>query len=255
LSRDLKEIGILKVRSDITSFHGRHEVKQKFLDRVRAHRLAGEITKDYDRKNVNGDAIGCTLHSDNKWAYEDELGIPNQLACIEDELFFSLANDQAQLFPEQFLEAIPVGADLFPAVWQFMLFALLDENQGMIALGQHQEAIRQAADFYLRALEGVEISWGEYLDARQALDKRDTQTVRGMLDALDPLDPNHYFSYIFDELARRDYADAMHGEEPWGGNYDEKRHQAAEAARAAIWRDKLLECLSSTEIDNQKLVG
>jgi len=254
LSNDPKEIGILQVRSDITSFHGRHEVKKKFVDRVRAHRLAGETTKDYDRKNVNGGAVGCTLHSDNHWAYEDELGIPNQLACIEDELFFSLANDQAQLFPEQFLEAIPVGADLFPAAWQFMLFALLDENQGMIALGQHEAAIRQAADFYRRALEGVEISWGEYLDARQALDKWDTQTVKGVLDALDPTDPNHSMTHILDNLSRRDYAASMAGENPWGGNYQQDRHKAAEAARAAIWRDKLLECLSSTEIDNQKLV-
>jgi hypothetical protein len=253
LTEDSK-LEILKVRSDIISFHGRHEVKRKFLDRVRAHRLAGEITKDLGRKKVGGNAIDCTLHSDNHWAFEEELGLPNQLACIEEELFYSLANDQAQMLPEQILEAIPVGADLFPAVWQFMLFALLDEKHGMIALGEHHKAIHQAADFYRRALDGDEISWGEYLSARQALDKWDTRTVRGVLDALDPLDPNHYFSYIFDELARRAYADSMHGENPWGGNYYEERHKAAEFAQAAIWRDKLLEYLASTAIDN-KAVG
>jgi hypothetical protein len=245
LTEDSK-IEILQVRRDIISFHGDEAIKQKYLMRVRKHRLANQIVKGVHRwKHEKGSAVGCTLHSYNYWAYEDELGIPNQLACIEDNLFRLLANDQAQLFPEQFLEAIQVGVDPYPAFWKFMLFVLLDAENGLMAISHH-EAIHQGADFYRRALEGDEISLDEYLNARQALDHSDTKLVRGLLDALDPLDPLSAFSAsdVLETLAERDYVESMHGEYPWEPNYFRERHEAAEIARSAIWRDKLLECLS-----------
>jgi len=214
---------------------------------VREHRLADQITKGHYWKNGKGCAIGCTLHSSNHWAYEDELGIPNQLAYLQDELFEALANDQAMLFPEQFLEAIPVGADLYPAFWRFMLFALLDEANGLMAFHQAKKAVRQVAGFYQRALDGDEISWDEYLAARDTLDTPANRYARGVLDALDPLDPRAavWAAYIPDTLAHMDNEAAF----PDLGRVDAMiTLQEAKDARAAAWRDKLLVCLSNAGV-------
>lgn len=244
------QLETLQVRRDVLSFHGREAIKKKYLTRVREHRLADQIIKGHYWKDGKGCAIGCTLHSSNHWAYEDELGIPNQLAYLQDELFEALPNEQAMLFPEQFLEAIPVAVDLYPAFWRFMLFALLDEAQGLMAFNQNKKAIRQVADFYQRALAGQEISWDEYLTARNTLDTPANRYARGVLDALDPLDPRAavYAAYIPDTLAHIDNEPA---EADFGSVDAMITLQAAKDTRASIWRDKLLECLSETSLSLQ----
>jgi hypothetical protein len=223
---------------------------------VRAHRLAGQITKKHGWKNGTGSAVGCTLHSSNYWVYEEELGIPNQFAFLQGTLFHALPDDQAMLFAEQFLEAIPVGTDLYPAFWRFMLFVLLDEIHGLMASHEDKNVIHLVADFYQRALADQDISWDEYLAARNSLNDPLNDEPRKMLDALDPLDTSAvwYALFILESVAEMQDTVADTYFDEWGQELTFDRESVL-SARAAIWRDKLLECLSSTETDNQKLVG
>lgn len=242
----VQTIELLQVRKDFTAFHGSDQIKQKYLTRVREHRIADEIIQGkYYWKDGKGCAIGCTLHSSNHWCYEDELGVPNHLAYIQDELFEILPDDEAKMFPEQFLEAIAVGVDLHPALWKFMLFTLLDKANGLINVNENQKAIHETTDFYQRAIDGDEIPLAEFVSLREALLTPSELIVRNALDTLDSLDPQAAFRSLFTlhQLAALDFeARGNHGD--WDLVQDIKRDQFV-GARAIIWRDKLLECLSA----------
>jgi hypothetical protein len=104
------------------TFHGKQEIKDKYLARVRAHAAADEIIRDsYWEKSS---AIVYTIHSKNPKIYETELGIPEWLARLEDELFEWLPLNLAKQWPERFLNAIPVGVDLNIIKTHFMIFVL-----------------------------------------------------------------------------------------------------------------------------------
>lgn len=243
--RRFKNIEVLEVRRDFTSFHGNELIKQKYLTRVREHRIADEIVKGYYWKDGKGCAVGCTLHSSNHWCYEDELGIPNHLAYIQDELFEALSNPEAKMFPEQFLEIIPVGMDLYPVLWKFMLFVLLDETNGLVNFNENKKVIRQTANFFQRAIDGEEITLDEYVTFREAMVTPSAQFVQGVLDTLDPLDPRAAVKalYTMDELAGRDFEAAREAADTWDA-MDALERTTFTNARALVWRDKLLECLS-----------
>src|SRR5262245_39209382 len=110
------------------AFHNNQSVKDKYLARVKAHREADELIKGQYWKNGKGCAVGCTLHSDNHKAYETKLGIPQQLAYLEDCIFERLPNKKAMKWPERFLSAIRPGADLL-LVWpKFTVWLLTDST-------------------------------------------------------------------------------------------------------------------------------
>ena len=103
------------------AFHGDPAIKEKYLARVRAHRAADELVRGtgWSEKGgrVRACAVGCTLDKYDHASYETELGIPIRLAFLEDRIFERLpTEDDWKPWPEAFLDAIPVGADL-RAVW------------------------------------------------------------------------------------------------------------------------------------------
>jgi hypothetical protein len=108
------------------SFHNDQAIKDKYVARVKAHQEADEIIKGTYWGDGKGCGVGCTIHSSNHKAYQTELGIPEWLAYLEDRIFESLDNEDAKLFPLQFLEAIPVGVDLDKAKAPFLIFILED---------------------------------------------------------------------------------------------------------------------------------
>src|SRR5258707_9315460 len=110
----------------LLSFHGKPEIKEFYLARVRAHRAADEIIHGTYWEKGKGCAVGCTIHSGTHSAYEIELGIPRELAHMEDGIFESLSNGRSSAWPEDFLSATPVGIDL-SLVWpRFTLWTLID---------------------------------------------------------------------------------------------------------------------------------
>ena len=84
-------------------------------------------------------AVGCAVHSLNvklgkeyrtsdHSVYEKELGIPEWLAHLEDTIFEGLPKEEAKLWPEKFLSAIPVGTDLEPIKWKFIRAFIIERR-------------------------------------------------------------------------------------------------------------------------------
>lgn len=146
------------------AFHGRTEIKETYLARIRAHREADELIHGIYWQDGKGCAVGCTIHSRNHAAYESELGIPAQLAHLEDFLFEHLPNGEAKLWPERFLSAIPVGADL-SLVWpKFAVWLLTNKEYGW----PDNKHCRAVADLYRRRIAGKVVTEGEFDDAAMA---------------------------------------------------------------------------------------
>ena len=156
--------------TSLRAFHGDPEIKEKYLARIRAHAAADEIVHGIYWQNGKGCAVGCTVHSNKHSAYETELGIPRILAKIEDNIFESLSNGRAKLWPEQFLEAPRVGADL-SMVWpQFAVWLLIDPQYGVIQFSKSKKAIQNVADAYQKIInkEVDNIDWPKLRDAAYA---------------------------------------------------------------------------------------
>jgi hypothetical protein len=100
------------------AFHGDEAVKQKYLARLKAHHAADEIVQGKGWDGSHGCAVGCTLNQYSHSAYEDELGLPQWLAHLEDRIFEGLPAGDAQRFAVDLLESVPVGADVENVRWQ-----------------------------------------------------------------------------------------------------------------------------------------
>lgn len=117
--------------------------KPTVLARVRAHRLADTLIFGKGwcgvRDSGAGCAVGCTLHTYDHTKYPAVIGVPVELAHLEDAIFDGFGRtDQKELglaWPERFLDAIPVGADL-SMVWPrwalWMLRGLNDRGNAQV---------------------------------------------------------------------------------------------------------------------------
>ncbi|MDX1990629.1 MAG: hypothetical protein SFV17_28300 [Candidatus Obscuribacter sp.] len=137
---------------EFKAFHGRSATKQKYLKRLCSHMIAEQILQGYGFwKNCKGSAVGCTVHGSLFAAYETELGIPAQLAGLVDSFFESISTDMSKVWPERFLSAIPVGANLSLIWTQFVTWLLLDAGEGVIQFVEtddERRAIQQVAGLY-----------------------------------------------------------------------------------------------------------
>ncbi len=115
------------------AFHNDPKVKEKYLTRVIAHQKADNLIRGTGWENGKGCAVGCTLENYNHSAYEIELGIPEWLARLEDTLFESMSLKKSKTWPEKFLEAIPIGADLEKIKTPFLILILKHSIQSMRA--------------------------------------------------------------------------------------------------------------------------
>lgn len=111
------------------SFHNKQAVKDFYIARVKEHIALDEITKGvYFEDGEPGErkmcGVGCTIHGSDHKSYEVELGIPEWLARVEDCIFEGLPNERAKKWPQEFLEAIPIGKDLSQTEAPFVMFIL-----------------------------------------------------------------------------------------------------------------------------------
>ena len=146
------------------AFLGKPEVKTKYLERVRLHAKMDEIIQGTYWENGRGCGVGCTIHSSDHSKYETELGIPWQIARLEDSIFEALVPKEAKLFPEQFLSSIKTGTDLSKVFPQFIIWLLTDPKDGVIkfAFEDGKNAIKNIADLYQRRLDGDEPKQNEW---------------------------------------------------------------------------------------------
>ena len=154
------------------AFHNDPKLKAKYLARVRKHRKADRIIQGTGWEYGRGCAVGCTLEAYDHNRYPIELGIPVELAKLEDGIFEGLAKSDAMDWPEMFLGAIPVGADL-ALVWpRFAHWLLVDDEHGVIQYaGSHERArsaIQGVADLFARLIAGDQPTTEEWGAARAA---------------------------------------------------------------------------------------
>ena len=148
------------------AFHGKSEIKETYLARVRAHALADEIAHGFYWENGKGCAVGCTIHSGAHKNYETELGIPIMLARLEDRLFEGMSKGKSKEFPERFLSAIRVGADLSLVGWKFLHWLLTEELTGR----DHpkvKDVIKRCANVLVPLTKGLAVDREEAIAARR----------------------------------------------------------------------------------------
>ena len=168
----------------LVAFHGQPAIKAKYLLRLEAHRAAGDLTRGPfgwmatpDRAEASewfGMAVYCAFHdkADPYGAAERQIGVPLVLARLLEDCFKSMSAARYAIWPGQFLQAIPVGADL-SGVWSrlahWLLVAAPDVRRVAQTPGQ-RAAIQAVADLYLAELAGPPVPRRAWLTARQVVD-------------------------------------------------------------------------------------
>lgn len=131
------------------AYHNDPEIKAKYLARVRAHRKADELIQGtgwVSNGKTKGCAVGCTLDAYDHTRYPVELGIPVELAYLEDQLFELQSPTQAMKWPERFLTAIAPGADL-SRVWpKWAVWMLVDPTHGVIRHAGNRADVKKAIE-------------------------------------------------------------------------------------------------------------
>lgn len=113
------------------SFNGKEEVKKLYVDRVNQHIKMDELIRGKTWDGTKGCAIGCTLNKYDHKAYEVELGIPEWLAKLEDNLFEGMSLEKSKTWPKYFLEAIEPGIDLKQVKTPFLIIILENTLKSM----------------------------------------------------------------------------------------------------------------------------
>ena len=96
-------------------------VKAKYTARFAAHRAADEVIQGQGFDNGRGCFVGCTLDNYDHTRFPVELGWPEWLARLADCLFEGLPKEQAPQFGTDLLQAVPIGVDLEPIRYRFLL--------------------------------------------------------------------------------------------------------------------------------------
>jgi len=169
------------------AFHNDAKLKSDLLVEITKHEQADAIIKgSYGSKGENGIfkgcAVGCSIESYNKLkglglsttdhsVYESEFGIPRVLAHLEDGFFEGMSETDGKTWPRQFIEAVPVGADL-SLVWpKFAVWMLTDTENGVIRHVENtnvRKTIQDISDTYVRVIQGEEVTVKEWLEKRAA---------------------------------------------------------------------------------------
>ena len=165
----------------MVAYHGQQEIKDKYLARVRAHREADNLIQGTGWEDGKGCAVGCTLEDYDHSKYPEVLGIPVELAYLEDKIFEGLSNGKAQAWPERFLSAIKPGADLSKVHLRMKIFALEQCREN--AFDDGKAAIDQVVLLLSRCVEGDIPSNEEWSAAWSAAWEKFSDNLIALLEA------------------------------------------------------------------------
>ena len=159
------------------AFHNDPLIKEKYLTRVQEHYQADEIIQGKYWENGKGCAVGCTIHSSNHEEYESKLGIPEDIAHLQDTIFESLPNELAKQFPLQFLSAIKVGSDLKNVMNLFTIWMLTGKKYGVIQYAKDKKVIQDVADALAKDLVAPVSTeeWSKLMDNATAASYSDSK--------------------------------------------------------------------------------
>jgi hypothetical protein len=218
------------------AFHNDPAIKAKYQARLAAHRTAEELIQGTGFSNGRGCAVGCTLDAYDHSRYPIELGLPQWLAHLEDALFEALPVEQAKQFAEDFLEAVPVGADVEP------VNTLLGIEQ-LQRLGRHADRdanCRVAVDLALDWLkDSGSGAWAFDLRNKlcglyEAATKKSSQKI--ILAALTVLAETGNPYINVDLATRTSSAEQAVAADDAAHTSEDQKWLAADVARTAYWR-------------------
>ena len=162
------------------AFHNDTTIKQKYVDRVKEHQRLDHIAQgvyyETGGEKPKMCSVGCTIHGNDHKKYETELGIPEDIAHLEDFIFENLSNEEAKDFPLRFLEAIPVGVDLSHVIPELAIWQFEDKEHGLKNIKEVQEDkevygfCEEVVALYKRELQGDTPSQDEYQELYKRID-------------------------------------------------------------------------------------
>jgi len=143
------------MKTILISFHGQQEIKDAHVAQLQAHYNADEIVQGKYWENGKGCDTGCSFHSSdhNQWAIQ--LGVPVIIGRLRDKIFEGLPNDKAKEFPLLCSNATPVGVNLENVWRKFMIWLLVDTEEGVIKYAKTEaskKAIQDVADAFADSL-------------------------------------------------------------------------------------------------------
>ena len=149
------------------SYHNDENLKKLIVCEMRKHKEQDQLVKDtYCREECGkfkGCAVGCAIdsinialgkryrNSDHK-VFEEELGIPEWLAHIQDLLFERLPIGDNSQFAVDFLESIPVGVNLESVKWKFCAFLMRENIERVLSFSDMSCAKREKSLSAIRAV-------------------------------------------------------------------------------------------------------
>lgn len=167
--------------TELRAFNGDPGLKEALLKEVQWHQDMDHIRKlqywNVDSDGVErGCSVGCTIKGiisvlgidgecDNHAMFE-YVGIPAVLAHLDDLLFENIRGWQT--WPKQFLEAIPVGADLSLVTPKLLYWLLTDGMKDALAesLPNIASLATKAAGLWARVIDGERVPALEFYDMR-----------------------------------------------------------------------------------------
>jgi hypothetical protein len=150
----------------LRAFHNDPSVKEKYLARVNAHMAADNLIRGVGWENGRGCAVGCTLEAYEHDRYETELGIPEWLARLEDQIFEGMSEEKSRTWPRDFLSAIPIGASLEKIKGPFLVIVL----QSTLETFDHEKfpAVKAAIDGSIALWQRNDIGSDSWAAARDS---------------------------------------------------------------------------------------
>jgi len=164
----------------LQAYHNDKSVKSKYVRRMAAHRKADELCQrvgwrpgQKPGQKSRGCSVGCLFHAYNHSRGPIEIGVPKA---------------EAMQWPELFLKAIPVGADL-SLVWpRFAVWLLSDEHHGVIRFAGGRKdveaAIQGVATMFERVLDGESVEYRAADAADAAARAANAAQWRAMADSI-----------------------------------------------------------------------
>jgi hypothetical protein len=147
------------------AYHNKQSVKDHYLAAAEFHAWTDQYQQGvyFDPKNLRGCAVGCWTHDPmgGHAALEAEMGIPEELLRLADQLFESLPEGEYQRWPYRFAAAIVPGADLGGVRARFLQWLLFDKTWGLSTLarlGDVGPVLRDMKAYFDWQAEGLEPS-------------------------------------------------------------------------------------------------
>ena len=157
----------------MNAFFGKHELKQKYVDRMKAHIAADRLIAGTGYDGFKGCSIGCTFEKYDHSKYRTDWDVCEKLAHLNDAIFEGLPDEKRQAFALEFIEAIPVGADT-SNVW--ITCAIARHERSLVLLEKNTEPYAQECRDAIwdviewlkkgasksRSAELAELAWSEW---------------------------------------------------------------------------------------------